>query len=286
MSKVKSAAKPAAQMNMDKIKAALKRMLRQKEMSYKDVAALWDCSEPTVKRLLGPEELPLSRLLSLLDFLGLSLKELHVLMGMEDLDEAKWTVKQNEFLAKNPKLFAFIMKLYESGATHHSIAKKYKIPPVELERILIQLEKYDLIRVGPKGDIKPFHARVPGLDGRLASVHTDRWLDRLHRFFKTTIGESTARQLRGLERDIGRMNFIITEMSQKTHDEYREKFERLFRDMESAAKIDESLPKSELKVSVNIVGMFLNRERSRELVQLEDVFAEELMPAEAGIISP
>jgi hypothetical protein len=278
VSKAKSGGKAAEQLSLEKIKAALKQVLRQRGLTYKDVAEYWNCSEPTVKRLLGPEELPLSRLLVLLERLSLSLMELHKLTELESLAEPRWTAKQYEFLAKNPKLFGLLMKLYESGATPQTVARKYKISPEDLERMLIQLEKYDIIRVGTKGDVKPFYPRPPRLEGRLGAMHTNRVVDRMSHYFKFRISDSLAKRAKGLTADNGALTFMVHEMTEKTYLEYREKLERLFKDMESAANIEQNIhPKSELKSCVSQMAFFLDRAKSPELATLEDMFAEDLL---------
>jgi len=142
----------------------------------------WDCSEPTVKRQLGSEELSLTRLLTLLDWLSLSLAELHKMAESGSTDEARYTAKQNEYLAKNPKAFAFLMKMFE--VSPKEIGEKYGLSPQERDRILIQLEKYDLIRPGVRGQMRPAYQRPPMLDGRLGAVHTRDFIDRFGSYFK------------------------------------------------------------------------------------------------------
>ncbi len=172
-----------AGLTQNKIKTALKQLLKKQNHTYADLAKVWDCSLPTVKRQLGAEEMPLSRLLTALEWLDLSLTDLHKLAISEDLTAVKFTLRQNEFLAKNPREFSFFMKLYE-GLTPTQIAQKYKLAPTVLEKILIQLEKFDLIRVGSGGRVKPFSDRVPSVDGLLAQAHMRRIIDRMAQFQK------------------------------------------------------------------------------------------------------
>ena len=141
-----------------KIKTALKQALKKNNHKYSDVAKVWKCSLPTVKRQLGNEELPVSRLLELLDWLNLSLSELQALADSDSLSKPQFTPKQIEFLAKNLREFAFLNKLYEDMSPQQ-IAKKYKIETSTLDKILRQLEKYDLVRVGAGGQIRPFYSK-------------------------------------------------------------------------------------------------------------------------------
>jgi hypothetical protein len=44
-----------------KIKAVIKDLLKKKNITYEDLAEQLECSVPTIKRILGPEELTLNR---------------------------------------------------------------------------------------------------------------------------------------------------------------------------------------------------------------------------------
>ena len=90
-----------ASLAQNKIKAALKQVLKKQNHTYADLAKVWGCSVPTVKRQLGPEEMPLSRLLTALEWLDLTLSDLHKIAESEELEAPKYTQRQNEFLAKN-----------------------------------------------------------------------------------------------------------------------------------------------------------------------------------------
>ena len=260
-----------ASLAQDKIKTALKQVLKKQNHTYGDVAKVWDCSLPTVKRQLGPEELPVSRLLTLLEWLNLSLSDLERLAESEDLASPKYTVKQNEFLAKNPREFSFLMKLYED-LTPDQIAKKYKLTPQVLEKILIQLEKYDLIRVGAGGKTKPFYAKTPGVDGPLAQAHMRRIIDRTAQFHKNRITEILDLQSRGVDVPRGGLTWHTSELSVKTYNEYLTKFRQLMDDLTAIAKIEEkTLKKSDLKMAVANFGLFLCEMDDKNLPLVVDV---------------
>ena len=273
MSKKNSKDESLAQ--QQKIKAALKQVLGQRSHTYKDVARVWDCSEPTVKRQLGNEELPLSRLLTLLEWLSLSLADLHKIAESGKAGAPKWTQKQNEFLSRNPKLFAFLTKIY-GGESPKDIGQKYQIPVPEIERILIQLEKYDLIRNSGRGVIKPAHKEMPGLDGELGQMHMRKVIDRLAQYYKQRIAAAHAR---GKDPSGGRIAAAATEMSMKTYKEFTERLQKFWDDLSDAAKIDISvLPKGEIKKVVFFTAQMLDEEKSQDLALVEDMFGEDLKP--------
>jgi hypothetical protein len=271
----KKSSKDESLVQQHKIKAALKQVLNQRGHTYKDVAKVWDCSEPTVKRQLGNEELPLSRLLTLLEWLSLSLADLHKIAESGKAGAPKWTQKQNEFLARHPKHFAFLTKLY-SGESPKQIGTKYQIPPPEIEGILIQLEKYDLIRGNGRGVIRPAHKEIPSLDGELGQMHMRKVIDRLAQYYKQRIAAAHAAGKPGAG---GRIAAAATEMSLKTFNEYRARLEKFWEDLTAAAKVDLNvLPKSELKTCVFMTADTLDAEKSSDLALVEDMFAEDLTP--------
>lgn len=265
-----------AQLSQVKIKAVIKQLLKKQDRSYADLARVWGCSVPTVKRQLGREELPLSRLLSLLEWLDLSLGDLHKLAESEDSDYPRYTLKQNEFLAKNPREFSFLMKLHED-MTPAKIAAEYKIPKDMLEKILIQLEKYDLISVGSGGKVRPAHNPSPRLEGPLAEAHMGRIIDRMATFQKRRLTDVFARKARGLDVPKGSMSWVVTEVTEKTYLHYLPKFGQLLEEMVSVAKLEEmAKKKSELKVAIAGFGVYMCEQDDPNLYLARDVMDEGL----------
>jgi len=259
-----------------KIKAAIKQLLKKQNRTYSDLAKVWSCSVPTVKRQLGQEELPLSRLLTLLEWLGLTLSDLHKLADSENVMSPKYTVRQNEFLAKNPREFSFLMKLYEE-LTPEQIAQKYKLSALTLEKILIQLEKHDLIRVGAGGRVKPFYAKMPSVDGLLGEVHLQRIIDRMATFQKSRIADLLSMHARGLEVPKGGLTWNVSDISEKTYGQFVPKFHQLMEDLVAAAKLEEkSMKKSELKVAVVGFGLFLCEKNDPNLYLAKEIMDDGL----------
>lgn len=103
------------------IKAVIKKLLKLKKLTYEEVETDLECSVPTVKRILGAEELTLTRLLQFCELLEV-------------------------FLAKNQAHFAYLLKLY-AGQSPKQIAEKYGLTARSTDNYLIALEKHELSRV-------------------------------------------------------------------------------------------------------------------------------------------
>jgi hypothetical protein len=264
----------------NKIKVAIKHLLKKEGRTYNDLAKLWDCSVPTVKRQLGKEELSLTKLLTLLDWLGLTLSDLHKLAERDDLAIPSYTTRQNEFLAQHPREFSFLMKLYEE-LTPAQIAQKYKLSSQLVEQIVIQLEKYDLIRVGTGGKIKPAYPKMPSLEGALGEAHTNRLIDQLAAFQKGRIADVMASQIRGVQAGSGGgLSYELCEISERTYAEFLPRFRKVFEDFVEASKLDKArLKKVQLKTAVIGVSLFLCENSDRNLHLISDIFGEGLHKA-------
>ena len=122
------------------IKEVLKTLLKKKKQTYADLAIHLDCSEPTVKRILGNEELTLTRLLQICDFLNVSLGEIEGMIQKGGREEFHLSEKQQMFLVQNKNYFAYLMEIYQ-GLSTEQIAEKYKLTAKSTQKYLINLEK-------------------------------------------------------------------------------------------------------------------------------------------------
>lgn len=158
----------------DAILSALKRALKAKEVTYKDLADHLKLSESGVKKMLTAKDLSLSRLMEICDWLGISAADLVGLAEKEDVREVELTSEQVKGLSQDPLLFRVFWRLTEQEGLL-SVARAEGLPAAELKKKLLRLERLELLRV---------HA-----DGRVSLKHRGlyRWragnplVDRLHR---------------------------------------------------------------------------------------------------------
>jgi len=166
-----------------KIKAVIKDLLKKKDITYEDLAVQMECSVPTIKRILGPEELTLNRLLQLCEIVEIDLGELEVLTGDDKASEEKFTPEQEAFLAKNKNHFAYLFKII-GGYSPKQIAEKYGLTQRSTDKYLIALEKHDLIRVTGKQKVKPAFKDFPHLGkGILGEAHYGSFIQNVADFF-------------------------------------------------------------------------------------------------------
>lgn len=171
------------------IKSSIKQLLKKNKYTYEDLAKHLDCSVPTVKRMLSSEEMSLSRLLEICDFLEVNLADLEAMVKTGKKEEQRFTEKQEAFLAQNKNYFAFLMEIYH-GTTVEQIAKKYQLTDRSIQKYLIGLEKNDLIRVSGRNKVRPYYANLPTLGkGPLGTAYYRTLIQNSARFFTEQISD-------------------------------------------------------------------------------------------------
>jgi len=177
-----------------KIKSVIKDLLKKKSITYEDLAQDMECSIPTIKRILGQEELSVNRLLQLCEILDIDLGELNALTNETDKNtEEAFNEEQQVFLAKNKTHFAYLMKLFE-GKTPKQIAEEFGLTDRSTDKYLIALEKQDLIRVTGKNKVKPTFKGSPSFgSGVLAKVYFESFIRTGSDFFVDQIHAALAK---------------------------------------------------------------------------------------------
>lgn len=166
----------------EKIKIVLKTMLKNQKKTFDQLAEHLDCSVPTIKRILGKEDLTLTRLLKICEFLDVSLSDIETLTNEIKKERFQLTPEQIEFLSSHLGHFAFFMSLCSTELTAQEIADKNKLTRPSLEKYLLELENYGLIRVNGL-DARPIMSGAPELGAQLASHYYERTIASVGRFY-------------------------------------------------------------------------------------------------------
>lgn len=170
------------------LKDTLRRMLREKGRTYAELAVHLDCSLATVKRILNHEELGLSRLLAICDWLDLSLADLEAAQALDARADDEYTEEQDLFLAADPRYLVYMSELWD-GLSPEVIAAKYKLRKASTERYLLRLEQLGLVRVSSKGRVTPMCRQQPNWrrGGALAKSHFEFLSNSFLDFFKRRV---------------------------------------------------------------------------------------------------
>lgn len=262
---------------VEEIKEVIKSLLKKNGFKYKDLADFLDCSEPTIKRILGSEELSLTRLLRICEYLKMSLSDLESLIQKEEKDKVYFSEKQQKFLVENKSYFAYLFEIYQ-GLTPDQIALKYKLTAKSTQKYLIQLEKYDLIKVSGKNRISPYHPHFPVLsDGPLGLAYYRSLIDNGGAFLKDRVAEDIAsRSFVGAgQKKLGGSVFAVnvTDVSIETFKQAMQEIELRIKELDRQGRFEEkSKGKEDLKTGVIIFGSTLVEPNYKGLQTLHQSF--------------
>lgn len=139
---------------VDQFLDSLKRSLKSKNIIYKDLAKSLDLSESSVKRILSDKTISLERIEEICKACDISFSEICRNANF-DKEENPYLLSQDEeiSLAMNPKLLHFYI-LLTMGLTPQRIEKQYDLSNIEVKKLLLKLDKMNLIELHPKDRVK------------------------------------------------------------------------------------------------------------------------------------
>lgn len=133
---------------------ALKRALKAKNLTYKDVAKHCQLSEASVKRIFSEGTFTLSRVLEICALLEMPISELSKLAERTTYElQHEYTDEQEAFFSKNPKTLAYfdwLLKLRSPRA----IADQFGLTKRQSASFLSQLESLRLIERLPRDRVR------------------------------------------------------------------------------------------------------------------------------------
>lgn len=238
----------------DSLKDAIKSVLKQQKKTYDDLAEELEISVPTVKRILTKEEMGLSRLLQICDYLKISLTELEKIANHnKNTVTNRFTEKQEEFLAKNPNYLTFLLMMY-SDLSPEEIMKQTKIDDKSLKLYLLRLEKLDLITYHKGKYAMPFEV-FPNLIpyGKIHEANFNNIIESGANFFKRYNRQRIL--VKNTERDKGStMGLTMLTLSRESYLEWFDKIKKLYQELQDTSIVEEKMPKLKNKKTVVIMS--------------------------------
>ena len=133
---------------------ALKKCLRAKGMTYRDLAGALEISEASVKRIFSQQTFTLGRLEEVCRVLDMSIYDLAKLTRMSSDDEVTvLTREQEQALAEDSTLLTYFYLLL-IGWTPQSIASEHDLDELQQTRILTRLDRLKLLDLYPKNRVR------------------------------------------------------------------------------------------------------------------------------------
>ncbi len=148
-----------------RIRTAIRALMKRNGFQYKDLAKVLKVSVPTVKRIMTRDDLTLERLISISEWLGISIVELIALSEEHQSGSNQFSTAQETYLAQSPKAFLVFHQLL-TGRSISQVRDRYRLKPVEARKVLKDLEKIGLIEVWPNDRVRlrcrGFFSMTPG----------------------------------------------------------------------------------------------------------------------------
>jgi transcriptional regulator with XRE-family HTH domain len=215
------------------IVAVLKRSLKARGTTYRDLARTLGLSEASVKRIFAEETFSLARLEQVCTALGLSIVEV-ARMAAQQTNQGgqQLTIEQEEVLAEDSRLLAcFHLLLNGHDASH--IARELDLSERELRRLLVKLDAARLIQLQPKLKVRLRTSNVISWrsDGPVRRLYERRVKQEFLQSDFTGPNES--------------LSFASAELSDASAKILARKVDMLARDFAELAALDAGLPSSE-----------------------------------------
>ena len=132
------------------IVAVLKRSLKARGTTYRDLARSVGLSEASVKRIFASETFSLARLEQICAALGLSIVEVARMAAQQTTPGGQQlTIEQEETLAQDSRLLA-CFHLLINGHQPMAVARELDVSERDLRRLLVKLDAAKLIELQPK----------------------------------------------------------------------------------------------------------------------------------------
>ena len=208
---------------------ALKKLLKARGVTYRQLAAGLGLSEPSVKRLFSERTFTLQRLEQVCQVLEIDFFELAKLARGASTTTNEMTIEQEQILAKDSKLLGVFYLVFNEWQPN-DIFDRYVLTKPELVKLLLRLEKLGLVEVMPGDKVK---LKVP----RSLRLRRDGPIRRAHgRHVVASFLQADFAAAGGLFR------FEIRELSKASFVTMQRRLERVAAEFNELAELDSYLP--------------------------------------------
>jgi transcriptional regulator with XRE-family HTH domain len=210
--------------------SALKKLLRAKGLTYRDIARALQLSEASVKRIFANESFSLRRLEEICQFLDLSLYELARLAAHEDRrPTSTLTVEQETALAEDPQLFSYFYLLV-NGWIPSRIKRRLRMEELQSNMALLKLNRLKLIELFSRNRV------------RLLTARTIAW--RKNGPVRRQYEQQVRDEFLGVDFDGagGQLKFETAELSESSAKILQRRIDKLVAEFHELAEVDVALP--------------------------------------------
>lgn len=133
---------------------SLKQLLRERGITYPQLAKQLRVSLPTIKRMLNKPSLPLDRLLEICRFTGIELQDLIERAQTDRPRHTEYTAEQDELFHRLPCMLGYFSELFYKRRRPSEIARQHGLSKHSTDIYLSQLEKVGLLQRQPNSRVK------------------------------------------------------------------------------------------------------------------------------------
>lgn len=126
----------------------LKRALKERGLTYSDVAAALKLSLPTVKRLFASADFSLARVDSICELTGIALREILERAEEHAIPASQLTLNQEREIVADPRLL-FVTWLVLNRMPFEQITRDYRLTEAEVLSCFIKLDRLKVIELQP-----------------------------------------------------------------------------------------------------------------------------------------
>ncbi len=142
-----------------KIIQTLKKTLKAHGIKYANVAKHLNISESSIKRQFTQGDISISRLEKILLLVNLDISDLLELVHLDSMQLEQLTITQEKKIVSNTKLLLITISVM-NNLSFDEIYELYDLEESELIKLLLQLEKINLISLKPGNKIKTLVSRT------------------------------------------------------------------------------------------------------------------------------
>jgi len=135
------------------ISTTLKKLLRQQNVTYKEIAQHLSMSEANIKRIFSTRSFSLDRLEEICNIINISLSDLFLIAEKQQDQLTQLTVEQEKELVSDTKLFLVAVCVRDAWP-FKEIIRHYQLTEHECIRLLAKLDKLKMIQLLPNNEYK------------------------------------------------------------------------------------------------------------------------------------
>lgn len=139
---------------IERLLQRIKDLLKEKGMTYVELARRMGVSEVTIKRMLNQQDISMTRVIEISKILDVPLADELAALEAESVKAHTFTAKQDEYFAAFPHLMAYFQHLTLLKKTPTQLAAEFGLSGACTHQYLSALESLGLLRQLPSGAVK------------------------------------------------------------------------------------------------------------------------------------